>query len=99
MKEAHRLYYLAQARQTELKDLALDFYRECIKNFEEEAKEGRFCFVLDNNDIPDSIHQEDFEKLVIPLFKDEGFEVEFEQDLWSYGTSHGRWIITWKKGE
>ena len=38
MKEAHRLYYLAQARQTELKELALDFYRECIRDFEEEAK-------------------------------------------------------------
>ena len=98
MKEAHRLYYLAQARQVELKDLALDFYRECIKEFEEDAKEGRFCSALDINDIPDSI-QEDFEELVIPLFKDEGFVVEYEEDFWSYGTSNRRWIITWKKGE
>ena len=98
MKEAHRLYYLAQARQAELKDLALDFYRECVKEFEEDAIEGRFCSVLDNNDIPNSI-QEVFEELIIPLFKDEGFVVEHEEDFWSYGSSNERWIISWKKGE
>ena len=98
MKEAHRLYYLAQARQAELKDLALDFYRECIRDFEEEAKEGNFVSILYNDDIPDSI-QENFEELVIPLFKDEGFVVEHEEDSWSYGSLNERWIITWKKGE
>lgn len=98
MKEAHRLYYLAQARQTELKDLALDFYRECIRKFEKDAKEGYFISNLYSNDIPDEL-QEDFEELVIPLFKDEGFVIEHEEDFWSYGTSTERWIITWKKGE
>ena len=98
MKEAHRLYYLAQARQAELKDLALDFYRECIKDFEKDAKEGYFVSTLYSNDIPDEL-QEDFDELVIPLFKDEGFVVEHEEDLWSYGSLNERWVITWKKGE
>lgn len=98
MKEAHRLYYLAQARQAELKDLALDFYRECVRDFEKDAKEGYFVSNLYSDDIPDDL-QEDFEELVIPLFKDEGFIVKHETDTWSYGCSRDRWTVSWKKGE
>lgn len=98
MKEAHRLYYLAQARQAELKDLALDFYRECIRDFEEDAKEGCFVSTLYEDDIPNDL-QEDFEALVVPLFQDEGFEVKYEEDSpYSYGLNK-RWVISWKKGE
>ena len=97
MKEAHRLYYLAQARQAELKDLALDFYRECIRDFEKEAKEGNFSSTLYMDELPNGL-QEDFEELVLPLFRDEGFEVAFENDLWSCSSTE-RWIISWKKGE
>lgn len=99
MKEAHRLYYLAHARQTELNDLALQFYQECIRDFEEYAKEGNFCSTLYDDDIPDDL-QEDFEELVVPLFKEEGFEVKFEEDYWRYSSaSNERWTISWKKGE
>ena len=96
MKEAHRLYYLAQARQAELKDLAFDFYRECIRDFEEEAKEGSFVSILYNDDIPDSI-QENFEELVIPLFEEENFRVEgyYNPNF----TSCDGWRISWEKGE
>ena len=97
MKEAHRLYYLAQARQAELKDLALDFYRECVKDFEEEAKEGSFVFILYNDNIPDDI-QEDFEELVIPLFKEENFRIERYYS--PFFTSCDGWKISWAlKGE
>ena len=99
MKEAHRLYYLAQVRQTELNDLALQFYRECIRDFEEDAKRGNFCSPLYSDNIPDEL-QEDFEELVVPLFKEEGFEVKFEEDYWGYSSAPSeKCTISWKKGE
>lgn len=91
MKKAQEFYAMAKGREAELQDLALDFYQEYIRYFEEEAKEGSFYGMIYGSDIPEEL-QDVFDELVIPLFEDEGFTATEKES----SPFLGEWCIDWK---
>ena len=95
MKKAQELYYMAKARKAELQDLALDFYQECIKDFEGEAKEGCFYSMIYKNNVPEELLNV-FDELVIPLFEDEGFKVTEKESSPYLGYWTTDWRVSWE---
>lgn len=96
MNKANQFYWQAKGYRKRLQELAVEFYNECIENFEKNyAKEGCFSVMLDLDKVPDTLRY-DFEDFVIPLFEAEGFKVE-KHSLPSYGfgCEHDGWEISW----
>lgn len=100
MNEANKLYWQAKKYNEQLHQLALDFYYECLRGFEEDAAEGSFSTILYKYDIPESLYF-DFDKLVVPLFRKEGFIVEeYIGPRYGYSNDDEGWKISWDlKGE
>ena len=100
MNEANKLYWQAKKYKEQLHQLALDFYYECLRDFEEYAAEGSFSTILYNDDIPDSL-QFNFDELVVPLFRKEGFIVKgYIGPRYGYSNDDDGWEISWDlKGE
>lgn len=100
MNEANKLYWQAKKYNEQLHQLALDFYHECLQSFKEDAAEGSFSTILYRHDIPESLYF-DFDKLVVPLFRKEGFIVEeYIGPRYGYSNDDDGWKISWDlKGE
>ena len=64
------------------------------------AAEGSFSTILYNDDIPESL-QFNFDELVVPLFREEGFIVkEYIESRYGYSNRDDGWEISWDlKGE
>ena len=100
MNEANKLYWQAKKYNEQLHQLGLDFYYECLRDFEEDAAEGSFSTILYKYDFPESLYF-DFDKLVVPLFRKEGFIVEeYIGPRYGYSNDDEGWKISWDlKGE
>lgn len=96
MKKAQELYHMARKTEIELQDLALDFYREYIRYFEEEAEEGSFYGRIYKNDIPEKLLNV-FEELVLPLFEAEDFTITKKEAPPYLGACCIYWEIGWVK--
>lgn len=100
MNKANQLYWQAKGYQKRLQELAVEFYNECIEDFEKNyAEEGSFSAILYSDDIPD-VFRYNFKEFIIPLFKAEGFKV-IEYSASRYGYTNDGWEISWdlKEGE
>ena len=92
MNKANQFYWLAKSYEQKQQNIAHDFVKECLEEFEKNAAEGCFSATICRNNVPESILF-DFEELVIPLFLEEGFKVE-EYASPHYGYGDG-WTISW----
>ena len=99
MNKANQLYWQAKGYKQRQQDIACDFVRECLEEFEKDAAGGCFSATIYRDNVPDSILF-DFEELVLPLFLEEGFKVE-EYIAPRYGYEDDGWRISWnlKEGE
>lgn len=93
MNKAKQLYWQAKNYKQKQQDIACDFVKECLKEFEENAAEGCFSATIYRDNVPDSILF-DFDELVLPLFLKEGFKVE-EYIAPRYGYKDDGWRISW----
>ena len=100
MNKANQLYWQAKGYKQKQQDIAQDFLKECLDDFEKYAAEGCFSAIIYNDNIPESI-VDDFDELVVPLFEKEGFKVEGYISP-KYGNDYDDgWKISWdlKEGE
>lgn len=93
MNKANQLYWQAKSYKQKQQNIARDFVKECLKEFEKKAAEGRFSATICRDSIPESILL-DFDELVLPLFLEEGFKVE-EYIAPCYGYEDDGWKISW----
>lgn len=75
MNKANHFYWLAKSYKQKQQDIAHDFVKECLEEFEKDAAEGYFSATIYRDNVPELILF-DFDELVIPLFLEEGFKVE-----------------------
>lgn len=100
MNKANQFYWQAKSYKQKQQDIACDFVSECLEEFEKDATEGCFSAIIYNDNIPKAI-KDDFDKLVIPLFEEEGFKVEeYVSPVYRPIYDDG-WRISWdlKEGE
>lgn len=93
MNKANQLYWQANSYKQKQQDIAYNFVKECLKEFEKNAAEGCFSATIYRDNVPESILF-DFEELVLPLFLEEGFKVE-EYIAPRYGYEDDGWRISW----
>ena len=95
MNKANQLYWQAKGYKQKQQDIAHDFVKECLEEFEKDAAEGCFSAIIYGNKVPESILF-DFEELVIPLFLEEGFKVEeYNSPRYGYNSDNDGWTISW----
>lgn len=94
MNKANQFYWRAKNYKQKQQDIAQDFVKKCLKEFEKNAAEGCFSATIYRDNVPESI-LDDFDELVIPLFLEEGFKVEQYIPL-NYGYNYDDgWTISW----
>ena len=93
MNKANQFYWQAKSYKQKQQDIAQDFVKECLEEFEKDAAEGSFSATIYRDNVPESILF-DFDELVIPLFLEEGFKVE-EYIAPRYGYEDNGWRISW----
>ena len=95
MNNANQFYWRAKSYKQEQQNIAHDFVKECLEEFEKDAAEGYFSGTIDRDNVPESILF-DFDELVIPLFLEEGFKVEeYTSPRYGYGSDNDGWTISW----
>jgi hypothetical protein len=95
MNKANHFYWQAKSYKQKQQDIAHDFVKECLEEFEEDAAGGCFSATIYRNNVPKSILF-DFDELVIPLFLEEGFKVEeYISPRYGYNSSDDGWTISW----
>lgn len=100
MNKANQFYWQAKGYKQKQQDIACDFVRECLEEFEKDAAEGCFSATIYRDNVPESILL-DFDGLVLPLFLEEGFKVEdYISPNYEFNYDDG-WRISWdlKEGE
>lgn len=99
MNKANQLYWQAKSYKQKQQDIACDFVKECLEEFEKVATEGHFSTIIYPSNVPKSILLE-FDELVLPFFSQEGFKVEEYNDYTYSGCGSNGWKISWNlKGE
>ena len=99
MNKANQLYWQAKGYKQKQQDIACDFVRECLEEYEKDAAEGCFSAIIYRDNVPETILL-DFDELVLPLFLEEGYKVE-EYIAPRYSYEDDGWRISWdlKEGE
>ena len=95
MNKANQFYWQAKSYKQKQQDIAQDFVKECLEEFEKDAAQGCFSATIYRNNVPESILY-DFDELVIPLFLEEGFKVEeYVSPRYGYNSEDDGWTISW----
>ena len=95
MNKANHFYWLAKSYEQKQQNIAHDFVKECLEEFEKNAAEGCFSATIYRNNVPESILF-DFDELVTPLFLEEGFKVEeYASPRYGYDFDNNGWTISW----
>lgn len=99
MNKANQFYWQAKSYKQKQQDIAQDFVKECLEEFEKDATEGCFSAIIYRDNVPESILF-DFDELVIPLFLEEGFKVEeYIAPRYGYDFGNDDWTISWNLKE
>lgn len=95
MNKANQFYWQAKQYKQKQQDIACDFVRECLEEFEKDAAEGCFSATIYRDNVPEAI-VDNFDELVLPLFWKEGFKVEeYISSSFGYGYDDDGWKISW----
>ena len=101
MNKANQFYWQAKGYKQKQQDIACDFVKECLEEFEKDETEGCFSEAIYRDNVPKSILF-NFDELVTPLFLEEGFKVEeYASPRYGYDFDNDGWTISWnlKEGE